>query len=151
MSLVPLTQAQFDEYRLHAVPEHAQSFVDAGTHTPEAATERVERDFEQLLGEGLDSPGEYLFVAYDGDDAVGMIWLHLPDADPGRTSVIDAFVYDVSVQESKRRRGYGRAIMEQGIEVCRARGAHALGLNVFGYNVGARALYEQLGLSLIHI
>jgi ribosomal protein S18 acetylase RimI-like enzyme len=148
VTLVPMTQAQFDEYRLTAVRDYAQSFVDAGSLSPEAAAERSETDFERLLGDGLDSVGELLFVAYDGDDAVGMIWLHIPDSESAEPAAVDAFVYDVSVHEDKRRRGYGRAIMERGIELCRSRGVHALGLNVFGHNHDAKALYDQLGFQV---
>jgi ribosomal protein S18 acetylase RimI-like enzyme len=142
-----MTQAQFDEYRLVAVREYAQHFVDSGSLTPEAAAERSEHDYGQLLGAGLATPGEYLYVAHDGLDPVGLLWLHIPD-EPDKLAAVDAFVYDVSVHADKRRQGYGRAIMEQGIAICRARGARALGLNVFGHNEGAEALYEELGFQV---
>jgi len=142
-----MTQQQFDDYLPQAVREYAQHFVDSGSLTPQAAAERSERDYEQLLSAGLDTPGEYLYVAYDGDEEIGMLWLHTPD-DPDKLAAVDAFVYDVSVHADKRRRGYGRAIMAQGIEICRARGARALGLNVFGHNEGAKALYEELGFQV---
>jgi GNAT superfamily N-acetyltransferase len=56
-----------------------------------------------------------------------------------------AFVYDIAVEESQRRRGYGEAIMNAGARWCRDRGHPALGLNVFAHNPGARALYDKLG------
>ena len=56
-----------------------------------------------------------------------------------------AFVYDVEVDESQRRKGYGAAIMNAGALWCRDQGHPVLGLNVFAHNPGARALYDRLG------
>jgi ribosomal protein S18 acetylase RimI-like enzyme len=140
-----MTAAQFDAWRVGAVRDYAQDFVDVGMLTPAAAADRAQADFDRQLGDGVDTPGEHLFVAYDGDVEVGMLWLHLAEPDSGQQVAVDAFVYDVSVSPDLRRRGYGRAIMEAGIEFCRGRGAKVLGLNVFGHNPGAKALYERLG------
>lgn len=145
VALIPMTSAQFDTWRDEAVRAYALDFVDAGILSAPAAAQRAEADFDRMLGGGVDTAGEHLLVAYDGDDEVGMLWLHLDERDPEQPAALDAFVYDVSVLPDKRRRGYGRAIMELGVELARAGGAHALGLNVFGHNPGAKALYEQLG------
>jgi GNAT superfamily N-acetyltransferase len=56
-----------------------------------------------------------------------------------------AFVYDVAVEESERRKGYGAAIMNAGARWSRDHGHPALGLNVFAHNPSARALYDRLG------
>lgn len=49
------------------------------------------------------------------------------------------------IDADKRGRGFGRMAMVLGEEYARAQGAHALGLSVFGFNTGARGLYESLG------
>jgi GNAT superfamily N-acetyltransferase len=51
----------------------------------------------------------------------------------------------VVVAEGHRRKGYGEAIMNAGARWCQERDIFALGLNVFGHNPGARALYDKLG------
>ena len=60
-----------------------------------------------------------------------------------------AFVYDVAVDEAQRRRGYGGGLMRAGAVWARQQGSPALGLNVFGYNHGARALYDALGYDVV--
>ena len=45
----------------------------------------------------------------------------------------------------QRRRGYGREILDAGALAARDLGAEVLGLNVFGHNDVARALYERAG------
>ncbi len=54
------------------------------------------------------------------------------------------WVWEVVVDEQHRGRGLGRAAMLLAEEQARAAGAVELGLNVFGYNTVARALYESL-------
>ena len=64
-----------------------------------------------------------------------MIWL---DIAPPK-----AYIFDIVVEESQRRHGYGRAIVRAAEDLCRARGVTSIGLNVFAQNSGARFLYEQ--------
>jgi ribosomal protein S18 acetylase RimI-like enzyme len=56
-----------------------------------------------------------------------------------------SFIYDISVDEALRGRGYGRAAIRLAEEEARRNGLHALALSVFGQNVIARAFYESLG------
>jgi ribosomal protein S18 acetylase RimI-like enzyme len=77
------------------------------------------------------------FLARVGDDVVGDLWLD--------TAQTMAFVYNIEVDQDHRRRGYGAAIMNAAARHCRDAGQPYLGLNVFGHNPHARALYDKLG------
>jgi ribosomal protein S18 acetylase RimI-like enzyme len=55
------------------------------------------------------------------------------------------FIYDISVDEAFKGRGYGRAAMQSAEDEGRRNGLHALALNAFGNNAIARALYSKLG------
>lgn len=59
-----------------------------------------------------------------------------------------AFVYDFEVCPEVRRKGYGRAILEAAEAQCREWGVVSVGLSVFGFNAGARTLYEQMGFEV---
>lgn len=76
---------------------------------------------------------------------VGVIWLFTED----RAAGPESFIYELSVHEDKRRRGYGRAIMLAALTRCRERGVVAVGLNVFGHNAPARELYDSLGFAVV--
>ncbi|WP_406046481.1 GNAT family N-acetyltransferase [Micromonospora sp. NBC_00898] len=91
--------------------------------------------------------GHRLWTVYDGDDEVRMLWLHLEQKSDGP----HAFGYDFEVREELRRKGYGRAIMQTAEQVCRELGVVSVGLSVFGFNLGARALYEQMGYEVAAI
>jgi ribosomal protein S18 acetylase RimI-like enzyme len=56
-----------------------------------------------------------------------------------------AFVKDLVVDESWRRRGLGEALLLQALAVFAARGARAVELKVQSTNSGALRLYERLG------
>ena len=138
VQLLAMTRDEFAAYREHLVTSYAQDMVDAGAFDdlPTALT-ASERSTRELLPGGLESPGHHLWSAVDGDTVVGILWIHADGA--------NAFIYDIEVREEQRRRGYGREILDAGAVAARALGAEVLGLNVFGNNEGARALYERAG------
>lgn len=77
----------------------------------------------------------------DAGEAVGYLWV-------GQDATTDAsawWVWDIVINADRRGRGYGRTAMLLGEEYARSRGARTLGLSVFGFNTGARRLYESLG------
>lgn len=135
LELRPMTAETFDAYRDGSTDEYAGELAAAGM-SQKSAREQAEQQMAELIPAGLDSPGQSFFTAWVGDVPVGTLWLSTEDP--------LAFVYDIAVDESQRRKGYGEAIMNAGARWCRERGHPALGLNVFAHNPGARALYDKL-------
>jgi GNAT superfamily N-acetyltransferase len=136
LELRPMSPEEFEAFMATMVEDYAATLVEAGL-SPEAAVERSRVQTGQLVPSGLDSPGMVFFHAWVGDQRVGRLWLAVDQP--------MAFVYDVEVLESQRRKGYGAAIMNAAARWCRDEGHPVLGLNVFAHNPGARALYEKLG------
>jgi ribosomal protein S18 acetylase RimI-like enzyme len=60
-----------------------------------------------------------------------------------------AFVKDVVVHESWRRRGLGEALLRQAFQTFAARGADAVELKVEATNTSAVRLYEHLGMRVV--
>ena len=76
--------------------------------------------------------------------AIGMLWFQLKE----RGAVKTAYLYDFSVREELRGQGHGRQALEL-LEVrLRELNVRSIGLNVFGYNHAARALYEKMGYQI---
>jgi ribosomal protein S18 acetylase RimI-like enzyme len=145
--LEPMTREQYDAYRVTAEDEYAESIRDSGSMPEAEAREQAAADYARLLPDGLDTEGQRFWTAYDGDEVVGLLWLGLKDTSEG----VSAFGFDFSVREDLRRRGYGRALMQAAEVVCRDLGVVTVGLRVFGDNLAAQALYEQMGFEVTSI
>ena len=57
-------------------------------------------------------------------------------------------MFDIEIAEEHRRRGYARSALELGHAEAKKLGAVSIGLNVFGYNTGAKELYDSLGYAV---
>jgi len=84
-----------------------------------------------------------IFEVVSEDEVVGILWIG-----PTAESVTDWWVWDIEIHEQHRRKGFARAALELGHIEAKLLGAVTMGLNVFGYNAGARELYESLGYAV---
>ncbi|MEV4482841.1 GNAT family N-acetyltransferase [Micromonospora coxensis] len=147
--LEPMTDAQYLDYRERAEDDYADSIAASGAMALPEARRKAGEDYARLLPDGPATPGHHLWRVVDGDDGgdVGLLWLHVAQRSDG----LHAFVYDIEIREQARRRGYGRAVMRAAERFCRDRGVVSIGLNVFGHNTGARALYAQEGYQVTSV
>ena len=140
VELEPMDRAAFEEYLAYGTEEYAVARERAG-ETPERAREVAREQMAALLPHGLETAGHHFFHGTVRGERVGALWLG--------TERPMAFVYDVEIAAEHQRRGYGAALMRAGALWARDQGAPALGLNVFGYNHAAKALYDRLGYDVI--
>ncbi|MBA2460465.1 MAG: GNAT family N-acetyltransferase [Actinobacteria bacterium] len=86
-------------------------------------------------------PHAAVFLAEDGDQIVGRLSL-ARDSHPASRHVADL---GLMVAASHRRRGIGRALLDQAVAWAREAGIHKLELHVFPWNEPAIRLYETFG------
>ena len=139
--LVPMTQPEFEAFIEHIIPDYAADNVRAGYWSENEALERSRKQTESLLSQGLQTKDHFLYTLYDGDEAVGMIWLRAELDRP----VKRGFIFDVEIKEEFRGKGYGKQAMLLIEEKARELGIKRMGLNVFAYNDVAKNLYERIG------
>lgn len=90
----------------------------------------------------LSSPGHHLFLALDGDQAVGMVTgVEMTHPDKGT----EMFLYELSVAEHARGRGVGRALVEGLVEVARERRCYGMWVLTDDANTAALATYRAAG------
>jgi GNAT superfamily N-acetyltransferase len=136
-----VTEAEYAAYRARSVPLYAEELVRARGAEPAAALADSEKTFPATLAEVLAEERTWLLRVLD-DQATPVGWLWL-GPDPHRPTGV--FVYDVEVDEPHRGRGLGRAAMLAVEQIARDAGLTSVGLNVFGWNSRAEALYRSLG------
>ena len=135
-----MTATEFAAYRRSSTLEYAAAHVKAGDWAPDEALELAERETDELLPDGVDTPGTALLVGESDGEVIGMVWVGpAPQSRPGW------WLYDIEVVAEARGRGYGRALLAAAEQAVRDRGGDTLGLNVFGDNEVARTLYESAG------
>jgi ribosomal protein S18 acetylase RimI-like enzyme len=137
MQLIPMTETEYNAYVARLIPEYAAEHVAAGNWTAEEAETKARAQVDQILPNGVQTPGNYLYTVRAENDAVGFLWLG--------TLGQRAFIYDIEIYEPYRRRGYASQALLAAEDKARELGLKAIALHVFGYNTGARALYDKLG------
>ena len=144
VNLVPLGEPERQAFVLEEVANYAAEQVrDAGWRDSEAlhrARAELLPDLERELAEAGER-GHDLWSAI-GDDGVTVGWLWvMPSDDRPRT----AFLYQITVAESYRGMGYGRAMLAALEERLAHDGVDELRLNVNLANLPARRLYAAAG------
>ena len=143
VDLIPMSEDEFHEYLGPAIAGYAEELVRAGNVASDQAFQSAEAQFDNLLPQGLDSPGQHLFSIWDPARSrrVGTLWFGIRD-DGDRPF---AALYDFLIFEVYQRQGYGHQALlslEQQVKVL---GFDMIRLHVFGHNRAARALYEKMG------
>jgi ribosomal protein S18 acetylase RimI-like enzyme len=137
----PMTPEEYDAWIVDEISAYAGDLAQASGSTLEEAHLRAEQQTRDLLPDGPATAGAHLLrVLDDAGEPVGVLWL---GPHPQRRGA--GWVYEVQIDEARRGEGLGRAAMVAAERIGREAGWTALGLNVFGHNPRARALYDALG------
>jgi len=135
-----MTSDEVTSWMPKVMEDYVLERVRAGEDLEGARKTAHEQSAEFAPG-GIATPGHRFFWQVDGDQVVGALWLGAPTSRARSTW----HVYFVVVDENCRGRGYGRAAMQAAEAFVQEKGGDYLGLNVFGHNSVARALYDSLG------
>ncbi len=143
VSLVPLTESEFEAYLEVSIREYAQEHVKAGNFKPETALEQAQKQLERILPDGFSTEGHFFNSIEDDSDQtkVGILWYAIDDQGRGKR----VFVYDIVIFEEYRRQGYGLKTFKLLEDVVRKLGLAEISLHVFGHNQLARKMYKKLG------
>jgi ribosomal protein S18 acetylase RimI-like enzyme len=135
--LRPLREDEYQAWDAAHRAEYARGLVEHVGMPREQAEAKVERDVPQVLPQGLATPSTWIWAVEDEGRVVGTVFLGVRDG--------GAWLYDITVAEGERGKGYGRAAMTALEDEVRALGYDTIGLNVWGGNDVARGLYRSLG------
>jgi len=98
-----MTLQEFNDYIKTSVPTFAQELEKTGEFTKDQAEESAQRQFNELLPNGIGSEGHHFFNIVDEENSrnIGILWLALKMED----GKISAFIYDLAVDETERGKG----------------------------------------------
>ena len=136
----PATHEEYLAFRAGATDDYVAQMVELAGLDPEAARAKAVADHAEILpAEGL-LDTHSLTVAEEFGHRVGILWIG-----PSRDKRSGPWINDIAIDEQHRGRGFGRELMLEAERMARAAGETSLGLNVFGGNAAAIALYTSLG------
>ena len=144
VSLREMTGSEFDSWLERLVRTYAEERARAHGRSPRDATLEAKEETERLLPDGRRTSNHFFFRILDQEDPVGWLWVGPQAGNDGAM-----WIYKIEIDEFSRSRGIGRLGMLAAEQFARSLGAHEVGLNVFGHNLGAIALYESLGYSTV--
>ncbi|MEP7180048.1 MAG: GNAT family N-acetyltransferase [Pseudonocardiales bacterium] len=145
VSLRQMTEDEFSDWRPRSIESFASDLAQAMHRPLDAARPRAQAQFDEELSGGIETPGTWLLLILNEDSArVGTLWIGPHPQRPGA-----AYVYDIEIQETARRRGYGRAAMLAAEDLVRSEGINELSLSVFGFNDSAKRLYDSIGYRVL--
>jgi len=155
VTLVPMTDAEYAEFAEAQVAEHARQRVNAGEWTLDEAVARARQDTEDLRSDALRGAGHAFYAGVDAAGArVGWLWIA-----PGTLPFLDRYgvanlsrvrwLGQITVEESLRGRGYGRALLDALHRRLASEGVFELYLRVYDWNDAARRLYAGSGYEVV--
>ncbi len=140
-----MSAERFASWREVSVRSFAEELAQAAALPIALALERATAQFAEMLPDGEGTQGMDLMVVLDGAGAdVGILW-----AGPHPQRPDTGYIYDIEIVPERRGEGLGRAAMIAVERRMAAAGLSAVGLNVFGFNDGARSLYDSLGYGVV--
>jgi ribosomal protein S18 acetylase RimI-like enzyme len=139
----PLRDDELDAWTAAHTRGYAEGMIEFADMPREQAEAKAARDVAAVLPQGLATDGTHLWVVEDEGRAVGTVFLGIRDG--------GAWLYDITIDEGERGRGYGRSAMLALEAEVRRLGFTELGLNVWGGNEVARRLYRSLGFGEVSV
>jgi len=142
VTLRPMPEERLIQWISAGYTAYLNERIQAG-EAPDVAKANADRSHEQNFPDGRPLASHRIFDVVVGEEVVGCLWIA-----PQLEGSDSWWIYEIEILEPFRRRGYARAAIELGHAEARELGATSMGLNVFGFNTGARELYEKLGYDI---
>ena len=144
--LVTMRPEYFGPYSERAVARYAHENIASFRWDETAAGVRAHEQFRELLPQGLETPGHYLYEIRDGVDgkAVGDLWFGIARS-PNAQS---AHLYDLHFEEGYGGEQHARDALRLLEARCHELGAGSIGLQIFAHDTLAQVPYGSLGFTV---
>jgi GNAT superfamily N-acetyltransferase len=148
VTLVPLSPPELRDFMERQIAEYAEEEVRAGHWSREEAMELSRGVTSKFFTEDSAAQGHRFFKGVDeAGREVGWIWVGPPPTELGLERA--RWLYQITVAESSRGRGYGRGMLQAMEDLLAGEGVRELYLNVFRWNRVARSLYDSAGYEVV--
>lgn len=145
VQLIPLSAQQFPTWIERSRHEYESDLITTG-ESPQDAHRRAKGSLDAAFPENVPTIDNAVFDVLDSTGStIGYLWVGTDSSEDSHSW----WVWDIVIDNEHRGKGLGRATMKLAEDYARSHGAHTLGLSVFGFNHGARKLYESMGYETV--
>ena len=146
IELIPMEEGEYQPFAERVIAAYADGKIIAGEYDPDEARELASAEFHRLLPEGLATEKNHLLMVTSAEDLrVGELWF--AERQMGKQKI--AMILHLYIKETERRHGYAKQSLLAVELLARQYHCEELCLHVFGHNIAARKLYENLGYSVV--
>lgn len=142
LTFTAMTESEFSSWLPVSLDDYLTEIIASGEEIV-VAEANLKATQDGLFPDGNPAKGQHFLKVYDGEIAVGMLWVREPQIEGSVTW----YIYLIMIDEKFRGKGYGRRTMEAAENWVRERGGSRIALNVFGQNLVAQSLYDSLGFT----
>ena len=154
LTLSPLTDDEYAAFVTLQVEETVREAVTAGEWTADEAPERARHDTIELRADRLRGSGHAFYRGVDPTgERIGWLWVAPAPDHVARYGVGDVararWLAQVFVEESRRGRGFGAALLVSLHRRLADEGVTDVFLRVYDWNTPARRLYASCGYEVV--
>lgn len=140
----PMNEQDFAAFLRKSIPEYAYDQMRAGNWAANEAMPRAQREFQQMLPNGLQTQGQHLLVILDDKEyKVGMCWYFVDSQRSQKT----AFLIDLFFFPEGRHKGYEGEAIALFEQSAREEGVARVELQVFLHKTEEVGMYRANGYS----
>lgn len=142
ISLIKMTKNEFEMYFADKIKRYSLALSQNVHEDIEDFYTKAVNQLNNLLPDGINTSGHYLFNIINEIEKIGYIWIKKDK------EMNTAFLYEIYIFNEFRNMGYGTITMIKIEEWMRQQELLFLKLHVFGNNKEARRLYERIGFEI---
>ena len=137
-----MSPEEYKNVRIGIIEELAEAILANGKASSQNVLQIAEHEQDDVLSDGTETKGHFLYSAISNKNTiVGYVWFGEITRDYGNV----AFIFDIHVFASYRRKGYGSMCLKLIEGEIRENGSNIVELYVLNSNVVAREMYLKQG------
>lgn len=144
VTLNKMTETEFNDFYNVLIRDYAQDNVKAGNWIEEESLEKSKKQVDNLIPDGIDTKGNYLFSIIEKGSTIGVLWVNIKE---NKLNQKHAFIYDIRINEKFRGKGFGKQTLQSMEDWLKSLNVKDVGLHVFSENTVAIKLYEKFGFN----
>ncbi|MBS4538745.1 GNAT family N-acetyltransferase [Clostridium sp. D2Q-11] len=142
LKLIIMNNEEFDNYMENSIVHYAKELVNSGAYKEEDSLKVSKETFNRFLPDALNTKRHNIMnILNEHGEKIGMIWY----GPKGNQDSDEAFIYDFSISEDFRGKGYGKECLSFIEDEAKNNNFNKISLHVFGHNKRAIGLYKKMG------